>query len=226
MILPDGTLKLTDFGIAKDLDVTSLTSANCTVGTASYMSPEQCRGERELTHKSDLYSLGIVFYELLTGKKPFVAENVMDMFMAHVQGGFERPSRVVPDIPKWLDTLVCQLLEKSPEKRPFDADTVANALAQVLEKVEARQSAGAEAVRERVRDRLSGETTPGDSDRDAARTLLATGKKKREEEGHQRAILPPGLVSGGRHRRPAGGAGGRPLPAAQAGRGRHPLSAH
>ena len=182
MILPDGTLKLTDFGIAKDLDVTSLTSANCTVGTASYMSPEQCRGERELTHKSDLYSLGIVFYELLTGKKPFVAENVMDMFMAHVQGGFERPSRLVPDIPKWLDTLVCQLLEKSPEKRPFDADTVAKALTQVLEKVEARQSAGVEAVRERVRDRLSGETTPGDSDRDAARTLLASGKKKRKKK--------------------------------------------
>src|SRR4029077_19768818 len=58
MILSDGTLKLTDFGIAKDLDSTALTSANCTVGTASYMSPEQCRGERDLTSKSDLYSLG------------------------------------------------------------------------------------------------------------------------------------------------------------------------
>src|SRR6266852_3048367 len=65
MLLPDGTLKLTDFGIAKPLDMTQLTSANCTVGTASYMSPEQCRGERNITHKSDLSSLGIVFYELL-----------------------------------------------------------------------------------------------------------------------------------------------------------------
>src|SRR5262245_24066671 len=95
MLLSDGTLKLTDFGIAKDLDVTQLTEANCTVGTASYMSPEQCRGERILTAKSDLYSLGIVFYELLTGRKPFQADNVMDMFMCHVKGSFERPSRVV-----------------------------------------------------------------------------------------------------------------------------------
>src|SRR5438874_2240479 len=75
MVLADGTLKLTDFGIAKDLDVTQLTSTNCTVGTASYMSPEQCRGERDLTYKSDLYSLGCVLYELLTGRKPFLAEN-------------------------------------------------------------------------------------------------------------------------------------------------------
>src|SRR5919197_3639282 len=59
MVLPAGTLKLTDFGIAKDLDGTQLTSANCTVGTAAYMSPEQCRGEKIITHKSDLYSLGI-----------------------------------------------------------------------------------------------------------------------------------------------------------------------
>src|SRR5207244_2745486 len=88
MVLADGTLKLTDFGIAKDLDVTALTEAHCTVGTASYMSPEQCRGQA-LTHKSDIYSLGIVFYELLTGKKPFVSENVMDMFMMHVKGKFE-----------------------------------------------------------------------------------------------------------------------------------------
>src|SRR5437660_1373133 len=118
MVLADDTLKLTDFGIAKDLDVTQLTEANCTVGTASYMSPEQCRGERNLTFKSDLYSLGVVLYELLTGKKPFQAENVMDMFMLHVKGTFERPARVVVDIPKWLAVLVCQRLEKTPEQRP------------------------------------------------------------------------------------------------------------
>src|SRR5262249_7514862 len=86
MILPDGTLKLTDFGIAKDLDESQLTGTNATVGTASYMSPEQCRGEKTISHKSDLYSLGVVLYELVTGRKPFVAENTMDMFMAHVQG--------------------------------------------------------------------------------------------------------------------------------------------
>ena len=94
MVLPDGTLKLTDFGIAKDTDVTALTAANCTVGTAAYMSPEQCRGERDLTHKSDLYSLGVMFYELLTGRKPFMAETAMEMFMQHVNGHVRAARRV------------------------------------------------------------------------------------------------------------------------------------
>src|SRR5262249_46215520 len=111
MVLSDGTIKLTDFGIAKDLDATQLTAANSTVGTAAYTSPEQCRGERDIGPKSALYAMGVVFYELLTGRKPFVAENAMDMFMLHVQGTFERPSRLVPDLPVWLDNLVCQLLE-------------------------------------------------------------------------------------------------------------------
>src|SRR5438132_3227370 len=77
MVLADGTVKLTDFGIAKDMDVTQLTAANSTVGTASYMSPEQCRGERDLTHKSDLYSMGVTFYELVTGRKLLQAASIM-----------------------------------------------------------------------------------------------------------------------------------------------------
>jgi eukaryotic-like serine/threonine-protein kinase len=179
MILPDGTLKLTDFGIAKDLDVTQLTEANCTVGTASYMSPEQCRGERDLTFKSDLYSLGVVLYELVTGKKPFLADNVLEMFTLHVKGVPERPSRLV-DIPKWLDTLICQLLEKKPEQRPRDAAMVAEVLADVLEKVEARQSAGVEAARKR---------RPGEprdeADREAT-NALNEGKKKKKKKKPER----------------------------------------
>src|SRR5205823_8359342 len=149
MVLPDGTPKLTDFGIAKDLDVTALTSANCTVGTAAYMSPEQCRGERDITHKSDLYSLGVMFYELMTGRKPFIADNAMEMFLLHVQGTFERPSRLVLDIPIWLDTIICQLLDKKPEHRPFDAAALTDALNRVLEKVTAQQIEGISAVKAR-----------------------------------------------------------------------------
>src|SRR5205807_1854557 len=120
---------------------------------AAYMSPEQCRGERNLTHKSDLYSLGVVLFELLTGRKPFDAETTMDMFLQHVQGNFERPSREVLDIPVWLDTLVCQLLEKEPAKRPFDAAVVAHALDQVAEKVQAQRSAGIDVAQARFADR-------------------------------------------------------------------------
>jgi serine/threonine-protein kinase len=179
MVLPDGSAKLTDFGIAKDMDVTALTAANCTVGTASYMSPEQCRGERNVTPKSDLYSLGVMFYELLTGRKPFVAEAPMEMFMLHLKATCERPSRRVFDIPVWLDTLVMQLLEKKPEQRPYSAAAVGEALDRVREKVEAQQSAGVDAVRSRAIDRKPTMPRLEEEDREAARSLL--GKKKRKK---------------------------------------------
>src|SRR5213080_1381032 len=146
MLTPEGQVKLTDFGIAKGFEGTQLTSTNHSVGTASYMSPEQCRGEKTITHKSDLYSLGIVFYELLTGRRPFEAETPLDMFLAHTKGTFERPARRVLDIPIWLDTLVCQMMEKKPEHRPFDATMVAQSLERVEERVSAKRSAGVELV--------------------------------------------------------------------------------
>jgi serine/threonine-protein kinase len=172
MMLADGTVKLTDFGIAKDLDVTQLTSANCTVGTAAYMSPEQCRGERDLTFKSDLYSLGVMFYELLVGRKPFDADNAMNMFLQHVNGTFERPGRLVLDIPVWLDTLVCQLLEKKPELRPRDAEMVSQVLGSIAEKVAAQQSAGVDAAKKRMADRSQGDTRPDQNEKQTARLLL------------------------------------------------------
>jgi serine/threonine-protein kinase len=185
MVLADGTLKLTDFGIAKDLDGVQLTSANCTVGTASYMSPEQCKGDRNIGHKSDLYSLGVVLYELLTGVKPFEATSAMDMFLKHVQGKFERPSRVVMDIPPWLDTLVCHLLAKKIEERPFDAAVVSAALDQVVEKVSAQRSAGVDAITggSMTGGRSASRTTMTGEDRTAARTLAqGIGKSKRKRK--------------------------------------------
>ena len=188
MIMKDGTVKLTDFGIAKDLDVAQLTATNNTVGTAAYMSPEQCRGERNLTHKSDLYSLGVVLYELLVGSKPFEAETTMDLFLAHVQGTFERPSRKVLDIPVWLDTLVCQLLEKKPEQRPVDAAMVSQALLQVAEKIQAQSSAGVDAVRSRFGDRNAARTGTDTKDRKAARTLLETSSKKKRRKSQKKRV--------------------------------------
>jgi tRNA A-37 threonylcarbamoyl transferase component Bud32 len=183
MLMQDGVLKLTDFGIAKDLDVTQLTSANCTVGTVAYMSPEQCKGERNLTHKSDLYSLGVLFYEMLTGEKPFKAETTMDMFLQHVQGTFERPSRKVFEIPIWLDNLVCQLLEKKPEHRPLDAGVVAKALDQVAEKVATFRSAGVDVAKTRLLDPAARrEFRLNQKDRQVARTILSGMKGGRRKK--------------------------------------------
>ena len=185
MVLPDGTLKLADFGIAKDADVTQLTAANSTVGTASYMSPEQCRGARDISNKSDLYSFGVMLYELATGKKPLVAETIMEMFQQHAEGKFERPSRVVLDMPIWLDTLICQLMEKKPENRPLNADLVSKALSQVKEKVEAQQSAGIDAAKKRRVDKTPQDQRLDEEDKEAARSLLGKKKKKKKAAFYQ-----------------------------------------
>jgi serine/threonine-protein kinase len=179
MMTPDGTVKLTDFGIAKGLESVHLTATNCTVGTASYMSPEQCRGEPNLTNKSDLYSLGVVFYELLTGERPFVAETTLKMFLAHTEGKFERPSRRVMDIPVWLDTLVCQLMEKDPGKRPLDAEIVSRSLQEITDKIAAQRSAGVDIVTARRMDVPRDRRPKSEADREAARTLRDAAAKKK-----------------------------------------------
>jgi serine/threonine-protein kinase len=175
MVTPEGILKLTDFGIAKDIDVTALTGANNTIGTAAYMSPEQCKGERNLTGKSDLYSLGVVFYELLTGRKPFQAESSVDMFLLHVQGTFTRPAQLNPDIPVWLDTLVCQMMEKKPEHRPRDAAMVGQVLEEIEEKIASQVSAGGD----RATARAAGTRLEDDDDRRAVRAIRAASRKKK-----------------------------------------------
>src|SRR5436190_3046154 len=142
MITKTGVLKLTDFGIAKDTDVTALTGANSTIGTAAYMSPEQCKGDRNLSNKSDLYSLGIVFFELLTGRKPFITETTVEMFLKHVNEKAPRIGKLVNELPTKFEALILQLLEKDKEDRPVDASWVARMLGEVEEDAFQRKSAG------------------------------------------------------------------------------------
>lgn len=183
MVTREGVLKLTDFGIAKDTDVTALTGANSTIGTAAYMSPEQCKGDRNLTHKSDLYSLGIVFFELLSGKKPFYADTTVDMFLKHVNERPPRLGKIVQELPPKFEALILQLLEKDKEDRPTDAAWVARILAEIEEDVFARKSVGLDAVSGRMLDRSrSSETGPLDeADREAARALKGLKKKKKKK---------------------------------------------
>jgi len=181
MVMKNNTLKLTDFGIAKDTDVTALTGANNTIGTAAYMSPEQCKGVKELTGKSDLYSMGIVFYELLTGKKPFEAESPLDMFMAHVHNDFIRPRFLQPEIPVWLDVLVCQMMEKEPNKRPLDAAMVKRSLEELEQKEQEKRSAGVDVANARVldKDKLLASGPLSEQDKEAVRVIRASSRKKK-----------------------------------------------
>ncbi len=131
-----GQIKLTDFGIAKDLDRTALTADGRTLGTAAYMAPEQIRGAPAVSHKTDLYALGCLLYQLLTGKPPFEGQSTLELMHKHLDQPPPRPSSLNPDVPKALDTLVVQLMSKSPDARPWDAQAVGHALSQIIEKSE------------------------------------------------------------------------------------------
>ena len=183
MITAEGILKLTDFGIAKDTDVTALTGQNSTIGTAAYMSPEQCKGDKNLTNKSDLYSLGIVFYELLTGKKPFYADTTVDMFLKHVNEPAPRLGKLVNELPPKLEALILQLMEKDKEDRPIDAAWVVRMLNEVEEDVFTRKSAGLLAATSKRQDkpRNFDGSRLDDEDRDAARALRGKKRKKKKE---------------------------------------------
>jgi serine/threonine-protein kinase len=201
MVTREGVLKLTDFGIAKDTDVTALTGQNSTIGTAAYMSPEQCKGDKNLTNKSDLYSLGIVFYELLTGKKPFTADTTVDMFLKHVNEPPPRIGKLVNELPPKLEALILQLMEKDKDDRPTDAAWVGRLLAEIEDDAVALKSAGLDAVTSRRADKsrnLDG-SRRDEADREAVRALRGKKPKKVKKKDavpffQRKAVQAAGLI--------------------------------
>ncbi len=139
LVSKEGTVKLTDFGVAKVFAMQRLTATRAVVGTAEYMSPEQAAGGA-ITNRSDLYSLGVLMYTLLTGRALFKAASLVDMLHKHRYARFDPPRAVVQEIPPDLDALVCQLLEKEPDKRPRDALVLLRQLEQIRLK-ESRKAA-------------------------------------------------------------------------------------
>jgi serine/threonine protein kinase len=117
----DGVLKVMDFGIARLAEATSSrTQAGMVVGTPTYMSPEQLVGE-EIDRRADLYSLGVVMYECLTGHAPFTAPSPVALIARVLTTEAEPPARRNSDVPPALSALVMRLLAKSPAERPASA---------------------------------------------------------------------------------------------------------
>lgn len=135
MLTKERVIKLADFGVAHVFASTRLTRTGGIVGTAEYMSPEQAKGQRA-TGKSDLYSLGIVMYTMLTGKPPFTGQTANDILQKHQYAQFDKPSRYVPDVPRLLEELICQLLEKDPSRRVPDALVLIRRLEQIRSRIE------------------------------------------------------------------------------------------
>jgi hypothetical protein len=112
----EGVPRLVDFGIARVDDMTAMTQANTVLGTANYLSPEQARGER-LGPESDVYALGCVLFELLTGTPPFVADSHVAVAYRHVHDEPVSPSSLRPEVPAAVDAIVLRCLAKWPAGR-------------------------------------------------------------------------------------------------------------
>jgi serine/threonine protein kinase len=126
-----GRVMVTDFGIAKALSSTSgatLTGVGVAIGTPSFMSPEQAAGERDIDGRSDLYSLGVVAYQMLTGELPFSAPSVAGILMKQITEPAPDLRRKRPDAPEDLALAVARCLEKDPESRWPTADALRRAL--------------------------------------------------------------------------------------------------
>ena len=149
VLLSGGSAMVTDFGVAKAVsgastqDGSGLTSLGVALGTPAYMSPEQASADPMVDHRADLYSWGILAYELLTGSTPFSGRPAAAMLAAHTTEAAEPVARRRPNVPSALATLVMRCLEKRPADRPQNASEIVRILDDMV-----TSSAGSAPVRE------------------------------------------------------------------------------
>ena len=122
MLLEDGTIKVTDFGIARFSQAETQTMTDKAIGSVHYIAPEQARGGY-INDKADIYSVGVMLYEMLTGQLPFVADNAVSVAIMQMQAEPTPPTRINPAIPKGLEEITMHAMEKNPAQRfPSAAD--------------------------------------------------------------------------------------------------------
>lgn len=120
-------VKVTDFGIARIATSSTITYTSSVLGTVHYISPEQAKG-KFIDEKSDIYSLGVVMYEMVTGRVPFDTDNAVGIAMQHINEPLVEPIKLVPNLEPWLNSIIVKCMEKTPENRFDSASSLIKAL--------------------------------------------------------------------------------------------------
>src|ERR1051326_2636702 len=138
LLFDEDKVKISDFGIAKSSEAITLTLTGLAIGTPEYSSPEQADGTRRLTFASDVYSVGVVLFELLTGITPFKRETPMASALAHLKDPIPDARSIRRDIPLEVNRVILKCLQKDPANRYSTARALAFALDECLEKITSR----------------------------------------------------------------------------------------
>lgn len=133
MLLQDGTIKVTDFGIARFSNTETRTMTDKAIGSVHYIAPEQARGDRT-DGKSDVYSIGVMLYEMLTGQLPFEADSAVSVAIMQLQSNPKPPREVNPEIPLGLEEIILRAMRKEPSQRYQSAEEMLKDLQKVNKK--------------------------------------------------------------------------------------------
>ena len=189
-----GAVKVGDFGIARATEATAMTETSFVIGSVRYLSPEQAMGE-PVGPRSDLYSLGVVLYQMLTGRVPFDAEGPITIAIKHITEAPAPPKESDPRIPEGLEAVTLKLLSKDPASRYADASSLIEDLERVSRGLRPRAAVASRAPREAPTKRLKLTITPPKPERTERDLPFVAGSRRLRRWGLKRRVAGVTMIS-------------------------------